>query len=103
MDSGSPINEQEMLIYFPPSDQEALFDADAKRLIDRAAAQIDPASGQPFTGDRLLQRVAQMHFGGSGIPIDALVSDISGKLSVKSYGEKAANDYQQALATLGCS
>lgn len=103
VDSGSPIGGQEMLIFFTPFDQEALFDADARSLIDRAAGQIDPTTGQPFTGDRLIQRAAQMHFGGPSIPIDAGVSDISSKLSVKSYGEKAANNYQQALATLGCS
>jgi hypothetical protein len=102
VDSGAPIGGQEMLIYFPPSEQKALFDSDATALLDRAVGQIDPTTGLPFTGDRLIQRVAQMHFGGSGIPIDASVSDANGKLTVKTYGERAASNYQQALQELGC-
>ncbi|MEP0879581.1 hypothetical protein NDA00_27780 [Funiculus sociatus GB2-M2] len=102
VDSGAPIGGQEMLIYFPPSEQKALFDSDATELLDRAGGQIDPTTGLPFTGDRLIQRVAQMHFGGSGIPIDASVSDTNGKLTVKTYGERAASNYQQALQELGC-
>ena len=102
VDRGAPIDGEEMLIYFPPADQEALFDADAKNLLSFASNQIDPTTGQPFAGDRLIQRAAQMHFGGSGIPIDAGISDDEGKLSVKSEGEKASFNYQQALATLGC-
>ena len=102
VDCGAPINGQEMILYFPPSDQEALFDTDVRSLIDSAARQIDPTTGQLFIGDRLVQRVAQMHFGGLGIPIDAGVSDGNGKLTVKSYGEKASANYQQTLRTMGC-
>jgi hypothetical protein len=102
VDRGAPINGQEMILYFPPSDQEALFDTDVRSLIDSAARQIDPTTGQLFIGDRLVQRVAQMHFGGLGIPIDAGVSDGNGKLTVKSYGEKASANYQQTLRAMGC-
>jgi hypothetical protein len=102
VDRGAAINGPEMILYFPPSDQEALFDADVRSLIDSAARQIDPTTGQLFIGDRLVQRVAQIHFGGLGMPIDAGVSDGNGKFTVKSYGEKASANYQQALRAMGC-
>lgn len=102
VDSGAPISGQEMMQYFPPSDQEALFESDARGLLVRASGQIDPTKGQPFTGERLIQRAAQMHFAGPSIPIDARVSDANSKFTVKSYGEKAAANYQQALQALGC-
>lgn len=103
LDSGSPVRGEEMLLYFSETDQEALFRTDTSALIDRASQQIDPISGQPFSGNRLVERVAQMHFGGSGIPIDTSASDIYKRLTVKSYGEKAADNYQQALQLMGCS
>jgi predicted small lipoprotein YifL len=103
VNSGAPISGEEMVQYFPPADQEALFDADAKSLLDSATQQIDPTTGQPFIGERLIERAAQMHFGGSAIPIDALASDVNGKLTVKTYGETAGRHYQQALQTMGCN
>ncbi len=111
LDSGVPISGEELLLYFSPADQEALFRSDASALIDRASRQTDPTTGQLFSGDspketlrdRLIERVAQMHFGGSAIPIDSAASDINNRFTVKTYGEKAAANYQQALQTMGCS
>lgn len=102
VDSGAPVSGEEMLQYFPPADQKALFDADAKSLLDSAVGQIDPMTGQLFSGERLIQRAAQMHFAGLSIPIDAGVSDALGQFTVKSYGEKAATNYQQAILAMGC-
>jgi len=102
VDSGSAISGEEMLLYFPPSDQDALFQEDMKGLLEQAANQIDPTTGQLFTGNRLVERAAQMHFGGAAIPIDASFTDVHQKLTVKSYGEKAAGFYQQSLSSLGC-
>lgn len=59
-------------------------------------------TGQFFTGKRLIERTAQMHFGGAAIPIDAAVSDVHGKFSVKGYGEKVAANYTQFLQSMGC-
>lgn len=102
VDSGAAVSGEEMLQYFPPADQKALFDADAKSLLDSAAEQIDPTTGQPFIGERLIQRAAQMYLAGLSIPIDAGVSDALGQLTVKSYGEKVASSYQQAFQAMGC-
>jgi len=103
LDQGASVNDDEMLLYFSPTQQEALFKKDANALINRAAQEIDPTTGQPFQGNRLIERVAQMHFGGPAIPIDDSASDLFNRLTVKSYGSKTAANYQQALEMMGCS
>ncbi len=103
LDSGSPVTGDEMLLYFSPSDQEALFRSEASNLIDRASSQTDPTTGQKFSDERLVERVAQMHFGGAAIPIDNSARDIHNRFNVKSYGEKTAANYQRTLQTMGCS
>ena len=102
LDKGQPISGEQAMQYFSPLDQQQLFDQDAQSLIDKASREIDPATGQPFTGDRLLERVAQMHFGGRGVPIDSNATDVFGKYSVKSYGETAAGNYKNAMNSMGC-
>ena len=87
---------------FIPAEQQATFESDITKLLEKASQQIDPTTGQPFTKKRLIERVAQMHFGGADIPIDAAASDVHGLFSVKDYGEKAAANYTQALQSMGC-
>jgi hypothetical protein len=70
-------------------------------LIKAASAQVDPTTGQPFTGARLIERVGQMQFGGVAVPIDSTAADDSG-VSVKSYGQKAAQNYQALQRQKGC-
>lgn len=103
IDSGAYIGGEEMMQYFPPSDQEALFEADVRTILNKASQQVDPSTGQPFSNLRLIERAAQIHFGGSNIPIDAVVSDVYGKLNVKTYGQQGATNYQQTLKYFGCS
>lgn len=102
VDKGMTVSGEEMMMYFPPADQQALFESDITKLLKKASQQIDPITEQFFTGKRLIERAAQMHFGGAGIPIDAAVSDVYSKFSVKGYGEKVAGNYTQALQSLGC-
>ena len=71
-------------------------------MINRASSEIDPQTGKPFTGQRLIERVGQMHFGGPAIPIDSAASDIHGGLTVRSYGQKVASTYQQATLASKC-
>ena len=103
VDSGAPITGEQAMQYFSPLDQHTLFDQDAQSLISKASSETDPTTGAPFTGDRLLQRVAQMHFGGQGVPIDSTATDVFGKYSVKSYGQTAADNYKNTVAGMGCS
>jgi len=65
-------------------------------LIDRAARQIDPTTGQPFTGGRLVERAAQMHFGGMGAAIDGHKSD-GNNTSILHYGRNVLSFYNNAL------
>ncbi len=83
----------EMMQYYPPEAQERVFQAEMKTLIGQAQQQIDPKTGQAFAGDRLLERVAQMWFGGPGSAVDGGKSDGLGKLSVYGYGVKARENY----------
>jgi murein DD-endopeptidase MepM/ murein hydrolase activator NlpD len=52
-------------------------------------------------GDRLIERVAQMHFGGAYSKIDGGGSDALGRLSLKQYGEEAAKRYQSLGGSTG--
>ncbi|MDF5726792.1 MAG: hypothetical protein PUP92_01835 [Rhizonema sp. PD38] len=102
VDQGAAVSGEEMMMYFPQTDQQALFESEITNLLQKASQQIDPTTGQPFTGERLIERVSQMHYVGVGIPIDAAVSDVQDKFSVKGYGEKAAANYTQAMQSMGC-
>jgi hypothetical protein len=49
----------ELFEFFPPADQDRAFMADMANKIQVTQEQIDPATGQLFTGERLIERVAQ--------------------------------------------
>lgn len=80
---------------------KTLSGSDLQGLVDTALGQTDPTTGQTFTGSRLIERVAQMQFGGTGIPIDSQATDVNG-VSAKSYGTTKLAEYKQALKELGC-
>ncbi|MCT7980406.1 hypothetical protein [Laspinema olomoucense] len=83
----------------------AVFDAAygeiAMGLIERSAAQIDPLTGKPFTGDRLVERVAQLYFAGSAIPIDSLAVDSFGN-TVADHSTRVAAKYRSAYQQMNC-
>ena len=56
--------EAELFQFFPPADQDRAFKSDLANKIQVTCGQIAPTAGQPFTGDRLLERVALKHFDG---------------------------------------
>lgn len=94
--------ERELPQYFTQADQDALFKQDQRNNIRTAMQQIDPKTGQPFTGTRLVERLGQIHFGGSDPQlIDSGASDIHGRLSMYSYGKELARNYQLALRKKG--
>jgi hypothetical protein len=102
LDSGKTVSSEQLLQYFSPTEQQQLFNADSQRLITLASSQIDPTTGQPFAGERLIERVAQMHLGGAAVEIDSRATDINDK-SVKAYGESVSENYKQATDQMGCS
>ncbi|HEY9690639.1 MAG TPA: hypothetical protein V6D15_00365 [Oculatellaceae cyanobacterium] len=104
LDSGAAVAEQEMSQYFPASEQKNLFNAQAIKLLDAASHQIDPTTGKLYqqgTKERLVQRFAQMYFGGMAIPVDASSTNIYG-MTVSNYGNKTSANYQQSVTALGC-
>ena len=80
--------------FFPPGDQDQAFENSILQKINASAEELDPRTGQNFTGDRLIERVAQKHFGGNSAEIDSQSSDAIGALSLSAYGTKASQYYQ---------
>ncbi|WP_236721522.1 M23 family peptidase [Trichormus sp. NMC-1] len=85
--------EAELFEFFPPADQDRAFMADIANKIQVTQTEIDPITGQSFTGERLIERVAQKHFGGDNSKVDASSSDVFGRLSLKDYGQTALAFY----------
>ncbi|MCF2151816.1 M23 family peptidase [Desmonostoc muscorum LEGE 12446] len=103
---GHQPTEAELFEFFPPADQDRALMADMANKIQVTQEQIDPATGQPFTGDRLIERVAQKHFGGDYSKVDGNGSDALGRLSLKDYGKTALASYRNSNSdngTLTCS
>jgi hypothetical protein len=80
---------------------KTLSGSDLQGLVDAVLEQTDPTTGQKFTGTRAIERVAQMQFGGTGIPVDSQATDVNG-VSAKSYGVTKLAEYKQAKKELGC-
>lgn len=89
VDSGASISEGEISRYFPPAVQDQIFKADQTQNIQQAVRE-------GFRGDRLIERVGQIHFGGPEAPIDGGASDQHGRLTLKTYGEELRRNYQAA-------
>lgn len=102
LDAGEKVTGEDMMQYFSPAEQQTLIEADITKLLNSASQQIDPTTEKPFTGERLIERAAQMNFAGVAIPVDAAVSDVDGKISVKGYGKKTSAKYFQSLQLMGC-
>ncbi len=95
VNSGGKVTKEELFQFFPPAAQEAAFNASLQDKITSTSQQRDPRTGQLFTGERLVERIAQKHFGGDGSKVDGNATDVFGRLSLKSYGEKAGTLYAQ--------
>ncbi|MBD2364232.1 hypothetical protein H6G36_24135 [Anabaena minutissima FACHB-250] len=102
LDAGKQVTGEDMMQYFSPAEQQALIEADITTLLNSASQQIDPKTGKLFTGERLIERAAQMNFAGVNIPVDADVSDVNGKISVKKYSKRTSAKYFQSLQLMGC-
>lgn len=106
VEQGHQATEAELFEFFPPADQDRAFMADMANKIQVTQEQIDPATEQPFTGERLIERVAQKHFGGDYSKVDGNGSDALGRLSLKDYGKTALASYRNSNSdngTLTCS
>ncbi|MBD2200530.1 MULTISPECIES: hypothetical protein [Calothrix] len=102
LDTGKEVTGEEMMQYFSPTEQQSLIEIETNNLLSTASQQIDPSTVKPFSGDRLIERAAQMHFTGVGIPADELISDVREENSVKEYGSNVAHKYSKAMESMGC-
>lgn len=89
-------SESELLSYFPPQAQETAFAQSIAHKVNRTATEIDPLTGTPFIGDRLIERIAQKHFGGDYSQTDSRASDLFGQHSIQDYGIAIKNAYYEA-------
>ena len=92
LDSGAAISQSELERVFPPEAQDNIFKGDQSR-------NIQQAQQEGFSGQRLVERVGQIHFGGPGAPIDGGASDVHGRLTLKTYGEELAHQYSTVAAS----
>ncbi|MGB3754092.1 MAG: M23 family metallopeptidase [Parerythrobacter sp.] len=91
-DNRGLISSAEVEKFFTPADQDNLFKADQTRNIEQAMAE-------GFTGSRIIERIGQIHYGGSGAPIDGNWADKHGRLTLKTYGEELAENYHEISST----
>lgn len=104
IEQGYQPTDAELFQFFPPADQDRAFMADLANKIQVTQGQIDPTTGQPFTGDRLIERVAQKHFGGDYSRVDGGGSDALDRLSLRDYGRAALTRYRNGgNGTLTCA
>jgi hypothetical protein len=102
LDSEEKITGEEMTQYFSPSEQQTLIESETNSLLSTASQQIDPTTGKYFTGDRLIERVAQMQFAGVNISIDESIIHVSDGVSSKEYGKRINTKYSRNLQFMNC-
>ena len=98
---GHQPSEAEMRQFFPPEAQDQAFQNTLADLAQQAAGQIDPTTGQPFQGRRLIERATQMYFGGPDSIIDGDSADVYGRLSLKQTGESVVTLYEAGGGATG--
>ncbi|MCL1475112.1 M23 family peptidase [Argonema antarcticum A004/B2] len=95
LNSGGKATKEELFQFYPPADQEAAVKAALLDKIASTSSETDPTNGLPFSGDRLIERVAQKHFGGDASIVDGGATDAFGRLSLKSYGQNVLQRYKE--------
>lgn len=108
MEQGHQPTLAELFEFFPPADQDRAFMADMANKIQVTQEQIDPATGQPFTGDspsetlreRLIERVAQKHFGGDYSKVDGNGSGISSQPAFSNWSSGIRSPAGLSLTTM---
>lgn len=96
IERGHEPTEAEIMQYYPPEAQEQVYQQEVAALAEMAQQEIDPTTGQPFTGRRLVERVSQMWLGGPYVAIDNDYGS-DGNLTPYDYGV-IAGDYYESIA-----
>jgi len=95
LDAGMKVPDKEVTKYFTKAEQDRLFMTEFNKLIEEASKETDPSTGEYFTGDRLLERAAQKHYGGRNVAIDGKGTDIHKRVSVEQYGKDFRDNYNK--------
>lgn len=95
LQQGKTVTEDQVFEFFPPEDQERLFSARIENQLKQTSQEIDPSTGQPYTGKSLIERVAQKHFGGDASQVDSTATDALGEQTLYEYGKKVLESYLQ--------
>ena len=93
----------ELFQFFPPADQEAVFAQSLASKLNATSQEKDPTTGSFFSGDRLIERVAQKHFGGDYSKVDGGATDTFGRLTLLSYGQDVLRRYRGGSTTVAGS
>jgi hypothetical protein len=86
-------DDLELKKFFSIETQEQIHGAIVSALIQQTLAEIDPQSNAPFTGERLIERVAQKFFGGIASRIDSPIGKLSG-INPANYGVEILKIYR---------
>lgn len=95
--------QAELFQFFPPADQEAVFAQSVASKLNATSQEKDPTTGSFFSGDRLIERVAQKHFGGDYSQVDGGATDTFGRLTLLSYGKDVLKRYRGGNTTVAGS
>ncbi len=87
--------QAELFQFFPPADREAVFAQSLASKLNATSQEKDPTTGSFFSGDRLIERVAQKHFGGDYSKVDGSSTDTFGRLTLSSYGQDVLRRYRE--------
>ena len=95
---GKEPTPNQLMQFLPPADQDKVLQTSLQALADQAKQEVDPKTGKPFSGDRLVERTAQKYLGGSAAPVDAIASVGT---SPKEVAQKSVTSYQQQVGSAG--
>lgn len=94
--AGGKVTLDQLFQFYPPADQEAAMKTALQDKIATTSSETDPTTGQVFAGDRLIERIAQKHFGGDASKVDGGATDAFGRLTLKTYGQDVLQRYKES-------
>lgn len=103
LQGGYQPTQAELFQFFPPADQEAVFAQSIASKLNATSQEKDPTTGSFFSDDRLIERVAQKHFGGDYSKVDGGATDTFGRLTLLSYGQDVLKRYRGESTTVAGS
>ncbi|CBN55064.1 MULTISPECIES: M23 family metallopeptidase [Kamptonema] len=103
LQGGYQPTQAELFQFFPPADQEAVFAQTIASKLNATSQEKDPTTGSFFSGDRLIERVAQKHFGGDYSKVDGGATDTFSRLTLLSYGQDVLKRYRGGSTTVAGS